>query len=194
MVSLKLQKRLASKVLKCGKKRVWMDPNEINELALANSRNSVRKAVKDGLILKKPVKVHSRWRVRRRNEAKAKGRRSGLGHRKGTKKARTSPQLMWMKRLRVLRRLLKRYREQKKIDKHLYHDLYMKAKGNQFKNKRVLMETIHKEKTDRSRNKTIEDQAAVLRKKNKALRDKRADKQGQRLKERAVGDAPEAQP
>lgn len=28
MVSLKNQKRLASEVLKCGRKRVWMDPNE----------------------------------------------------------------------------------------------------------------------------------------------------------------------
>ena len=27
MVSLKTQKRLASSVLKCGKRRVWIDPN-----------------------------------------------------------------------------------------------------------------------------------------------------------------------
>jgi large subunit ribosomal protein L19e len=38
MASLKLQKRLASAVLKCGQKRVWIDPNETSEVALANSR------------------------------------------------------------------------------------------------------------------------------------------------------------
>ncbi|CAI0393641.1 unnamed protein product [Linum tenue] len=38
MVSLKLQKRLASSVLKCGKGKVWLDPNEVNEISMANSR------------------------------------------------------------------------------------------------------------------------------------------------------------
>ena len=33
MVSLKLQKRLAASVLKCGKGRIWMDPSEVNEYA-----------------------------------------------------------------------------------------------------------------------------------------------------------------
>ena len=38
MVSLKLQKRLAASVLKCGKRKVWLDPNEVNEISMANSR------------------------------------------------------------------------------------------------------------------------------------------------------------
>ena len=39
MVSLKLQKRLASSVLKCGTRKIWMDPNEVRprEHARGNS-------------------------------------------------------------------------------------------------------------------------------------------------------------
>ncbi len=38
MVSLKLQKRLAASVMGCGLRKVWLDPNEANEISMANSR------------------------------------------------------------------------------------------------------------------------------------------------------------
>lgn len=38
MVALKLQKRLAASVLDCGLRKVWLDPNEVNEISMANSR------------------------------------------------------------------------------------------------------------------------------------------------------------
>ena len=53
MVSLKSQKRLAAEVLKCGLKRVWIDPNEVEQIGQANSRVFIRKLVKDGLIMKR---------------------------------------------------------------------------------------------------------------------------------------------
>lgn len=69
---MRLQKRLASKVLKCGKGKIWLDPNEVNEISNANSRQNIRRLVKDGLIIRKPCKVHSRFRARVRLEARRK--------------------------------------------------------------------------------------------------------------------------
>jgi large subunit ribosomal protein L19e len=88
MVSLKLQKRLAASVLKCGERKVWLDPNEVNEISMANSRQNIRKLVKDGFVIRKPQKIHSRARARRALEAKRKGRHSGYGKRRGTREAR----------------------------------------------------------------------------------------------------------
>ncbi|KAL5538562.1 hypothetical protein UlMin_044994 [Ulmus minor] len=53
MVSLKLQKRLSASVLKCGQGKVWLDPNEVNKISMANSRQNIRKLVKDGFIIRK---------------------------------------------------------------------------------------------------------------------------------------------
>lgn len=40
---------------------------------------NIRKLVKDGFIIRKPTKIHSRSRARRMKEAKRKGRHSGYG-------------------------------------------------------------------------------------------------------------------
>jgi large subunit ribosomal protein L19e len=92
------------------------------------------------------------------HEAKRKGRHTGHGKRKGTRNARMPTKVQWMRRQRVLRRLLKKYRQAKKISSDIYHHFYLASKGNQFKNKSVLIEGIHKMKQEKIREKQIEDQ------------------------------------
>ncbi|KAM7325460.1 hypothetical protein ACRRTK_015713 [Alexandromys fortis] len=85
---LRLQKRLASSVLCCGKNKVWLDPNETNEIANANSCQKIWKRIKDGLIIRKPVTVHSRARCGKNTLARRKGRDMDIRKQKGTANAR----------------------------------------------------------------------------------------------------------
>ncbi|KAI9738850.1 MAG: hypothetical protein M1834_008357 [Cirrosporium novae-zelandiae] len=191
LVNLRTQKRLAASVVGCGKRKIWLDPNEVNEISNANSRQTIRKLVADGLIIRKPVTMHSRARSRALTEARRIGRHRGFGKRKGTKDARMPSQVLWMRRLRVLRRLLAKYRSQGKIDKHLYHELYHLSKGNTFKHKRALVEHIHKAKAEKQRERTLKEEMDAKRAKNKAARERKLERQTAKRNALLGEDAPQ---
>jgi len=81
-----------------------------------------------------------------------------------------------MRRLRVLRRLLVKYRASGKIDKHLYHELYHLSKGNTFKHKRALVEHIHRAKAEKARERVIKEEMDAKRAKTKAARERKMER------------------
>merc|ERR1712066_1228846 len=176
MVSLKVQKRLSASVLKCGKGRVWLDPNEATEIGLAKSRRSIKKFVKDGYIVKRQVATHSRAKARHWAAAKRLGRHMGVGKRHGSKNARMPIKLFWIRRQRALRRLLRKLRKNKKVDKNLYHKFYLGSKGNLYKNKKVLIEAIHRERNEKLRQEKIADKQKARRMKNLEKRKRKLEK------------------
>merc|ERR1712084_21494 len=182
MVSLKVQKRLSASVLKCGKGRVWLDPNEATEIGLAKSRRSIKKFIKDGYIVKKYVQTHSRAKARAWQAAKRLGRHMGVGKRHGSKNARMPIKLFWIRRQRALRRLLRKLRKNKKIDKNLYHKFYLGSKGNLYKNKKVLIEAIHRERNEKIRQEKLDQEQKARRMKNLEQRKKKLEKKAANIK------------
>ena len=174
MVSLRLQKRLAASVLGCGKRKVWLNPTQTTTLANAKTRKAIRKLKNDGLIRALPNTVHTRSAARQRYLEKRRGRHMGLGSRKGTKEARFPTKVMWMRRMRVLRSFLRKYRAQEKIDKHLYAELYAKSKGGAYKNKRTLMERIHVLQDEKKRAAVLSAELAAKRAKVRSKKEKMA--------------------
>ena len=125
-MNLTTQKRLAASILKVGLNRVWMDPERMEEISMAITREGVMQLINDGAIKAKPQKGISSYRSKKIK---------GAGSRKGAKKARTPKKKQWMTTIRALRKDLKEMREDEIIDATTYRKLYKMAKGGAFRSK-----------------------------------------------------------
>ena len=135
---LKIQKRLAAQILKSSKNNIWLDSNRLDEIKDAITKVDVRSLIKDKAIKAKKIKGISRYRIRKTQKQKSKGRRSGPGSKKSSVNARISKKRRWINQVRVQRTFLKNLRDKDVIDKHSYRSLYMKSKGGFFRSKRHL--------------------------------------------------------
>ncbi|WP_409199545.1 50S ribosomal protein L19e [Methanobrevibacter sp. DSM 116169] len=134
-MNLTTQKRLAASILKVGLNRVWIDPEQIDEVSRAITRENVNQLINDGVIKAKPKKGISSFRSKKIAEQKKKGKRKGRGSIKGAKNARSPKKQVWMTTIRALRKDLKQMREDEEINATTYRKLYKMAKGGAFKSK-----------------------------------------------------------
>lgn len=150
-MKLTIQKRLAAHVMKVGTTRVWIDPNFQDEVSLAITKNDVRRLVEEGAIQPHQKIGVSRGRARFRMEQKRKGRRSGQGSRKGKQHALLTGKDRWMMKIRPMRHELQKLRAEGKITSRVYRELYLRAKGNSFRNTAHLRAHIADHKLEVSR-------------------------------------------
>lgn len=134
-MNLTTQKRLAASILKVGINRVWIDPEQIEEVSRAITREGVKQLIDQKAIKAKPQKGISSYRSKKLAEQKKKGRRKGRGSIKGAKYARTPKKQAWMTTIRSLRKDLKTMRDTEEIDVTTYRKLYRMAKGGAFRSK-----------------------------------------------------------
>jgi large subunit ribosomal protein L19e len=132
VASLKSQRRLAAQILKVGQERVWIDPNRIEDVEAAITREEIRKLIHEGVIKPLKEKGVSRARARVVHEKKKKGLRRGLGSRSGAAQAKISKKEAWMNKVRALRKRLRELKANKTITESTYRKLYTMVKSGRF--------------------------------------------------------------
>ena len=131
-MSLRSQRRLAAELLKIGEGRVWIDPERIDDVEIAITREEIRRLIHEGAIKRLPSKGVSRARARVLQKKKRKGLGRGPGRKSGTAKARISKKQAWMKKIRPLRKKLRELKTNRVITVSVYRKLYDMAGSGVF--------------------------------------------------------------
>jgi large subunit ribosomal protein L19e len=132
MTDLKSQRRLSAQILKVGQNRVWMDPESIDDVEIAITREEIRKLIHEGIIKPLPKRGVSRGRAKIVHAKKKKGKRSGSGSRTGSPRARVSRKEAWMSKIRALRKKLRELKSSRIIAENNYRRLYKMANSGRF--------------------------------------------------------------
>ncbi|MGB9635439.1 MAG: 50S ribosomal protein L19e [Candidatus Micrarchaeia archaeon] len=132
-MSLRTIRRLAADILKCGESRVYINPERLQDVASALTRDDVKALIMQKVIRKLPKKGVSRYRGRL-NDLRTREGRTGEGSIKGRK---NDYKKRWMSKVRSQRKYLKQIKST--IQKSAYRMLYNKVKGGEFKSRSQLM-------------------------------------------------------
>jgi large subunit ribosomal protein L19e len=142
------QRRLAAELLKVGKSRVWVDPEDLDRVSSAITREEIRKLIHEGSIRKLPETGISRGRKRLRRLELLAGRHKGPGSVKGHAK---ESKMRWVIRIRSIRKRLRSLRDKRFITTQVYRNLTMMAKGGSFRSAAHMDEYIETHKLSRRR-------------------------------------------
>ncbi len=132
MTNLTNQRRLAAQIMKVGRNRVWIDPERVDDVESAITREEIRKLVGEKVISAIPEQGVSRGRAKTIQAKKRKGRRKGPGSRSGTAKAMISKKDAWMTKIRSLRKRLRELKASRIVTETNYRQLYMIAGSGRF--------------------------------------------------------------
>lgn len=132
MTNLSSQRRLAAQILKVGQNRVWINPERMDDVEAAITREEVKKLIHEKVITSLPEKGVSRARAKTIQEKKRKGRRKGSGSKTGAGHAKISKKEAWMSRIRSLRKRLRKLKATRVITEATYRKMYRVAGSGRF--------------------------------------------------------------
>jgi large subunit ribosomal protein L19e len=132
MTNLTSQRRLAAQILKVGQNRVWINPERIDDVEGAITRDEVKRLIHEKVIMSSPEKGVSRSRAKVIREKKRVGRRKGAGSRTGSPRAKVTKKEAWMSKIRCLRKKLRELKASRVITESTYRKLYGIAGSGKF--------------------------------------------------------------
>ncbi len=139
MKTLKLQKKLAARIMHCGINKIWMDPDRLEDIKEAITSEDIKQLIKEKIIKKiKTAGIKSRA-GKSRKKRKKKGRKRRIGK---IKKRINKRKQDYVKSIRKLRNYLKSLRKLKKIDSKKFNKLKRLAKSGHLKNKKSIDEYL----------------------------------------------------
>ena len=150
-MSLRSQRRLAADLLKVGVNRVRVDPDRVEDVDAAITREEVRRLIHEGAIRRLPEVGVSRGRARLIHEKRKRGRRIGASSKKGKRTARTPRKRAWMSKARSMRSAIRDLRDHRVITKQVYRVLYRMVKGGAFEDLNDLRQYIESRSLRRRR-------------------------------------------
>jgi large subunit ribosomal protein L19e len=148
VVNLKTKRQLVSRILGVGVDRVKFDPDHLDDVADAITRDNIRSLITANVIEVKPIKGTSKGRSYFKKFQRSR-RGTKQGSKKGSKGARAGKKEIYVKKIRAMRHQLKVSKARKEIKNDVYWNLYKQVSGNQVRNLahlRTLIEEVRSKK------------------------------------------------
>ncbi len=134
-MSLKSQRRLAAEIMKIGENRVWIDPERIDYVESAITREEIRKLIHEKVVISLPEKGISRARARLLNAKRKKGLRRGPGGKSGPARSKITKKQAWINRIRPVRRRLCELKDSRAITESVYRKMYDMSESGVFESR-----------------------------------------------------------
>ena len=148
VVNLRTKRQLVSRILGVGVDRVKFDPEHLDEVADAITRDNIRSLITANVIEIKPIKGTSKGRSYfKKSQRKKRGTKQGS--KKGSKGARKGRKEIYVRKIKAMRHQLKVSKTRKEITNEAYWGLYKQVSGNQVRNLahlRSLIESVRSKK------------------------------------------------
>jgi large subunit ribosomal protein L19e len=132
---------MAADLLKVGLNRVKFDPEQMDRVDEAVTREDLRRLIHSGVIWADQARGTSRGRMNILKEKK-RLRGKGAGSKKGRKTARMPRKDRWVAQVRVLRGYLKLLKKRGELSPDQLKLLYKRVKGGEIRSMRRMKELI----------------------------------------------------